>query len=76
MFQYFQKSEVAAVRITEGVLRLGDKVHFLGNTSDFVQTVDSMQVGHAQVTEAKPGDEIGLRVRQRTRPHDSVYKIS
>ena len=75
VFQYFQRPGVAAVRITDGVLKKGEKIHIIGNTTDFTQTVDSMQVQHQEVAEAKAGDEIGVKVSDRVRPHDVVYKI-
>ena len=75
VFQYFQKAMVAAVRVTDGGLKVGDRIHILGNTTDFAQKVDSMQVEREQIKEAKPGDEVGIRVADRVRPNDVVYKV-
>ncbi|MGD8450777.1 MAG: EF-Tu/IF-2/RF-3 family GTPase [Phycisphaerae bacterium] len=73
---YFGKVGVAAIRITDGELHTGDTIHIVGHTSDFTQPVDSMQVEHATVQAARPGDEIGLRVIEHAREHDVVYRVS
>lgn len=72
---YFNHIHVAAVEM-EGPLAVGDTVHIKGHTSDFTQTVDSMQVEHGSVTEAKKGDSVGLRVNELAREHDVVYKVT
>jgi putative protease len=72
---YFSKSQVAAIEITEGELHVGDTVHIKGHTSDFTQKIDSMQVKHAPVPLAKPGDQIGVLVAQHAREHDQVYRV-
>jgi putative protease len=72
---YFGKAGVAAIEITEGELRVGDTIHILGHTSDFTQTVDSMQVDRAPVQSAKAGDSIGIRVDEHARENDSVFKV-
>lgn len=72
---YFGKIGVAAVRITEGELRVGDTIRILGHTSDFTQMVQSMQVEHAAVEVAQVGDEIGLKTTEYTRENDVVYKV-
>jgi len=74
VFQYYSKAGVAAVNITAGTLRVGDRVHVLGHTTDFTQTVDSMQVEHEKIVEAKAGQQVGIKVLDRVRPHDKVYK--
>jgi translation initiation factor IF-2 len=75
VFEFFQKPSVAAVRITDGTLKVGETIHILGNTTDFAQNVESMQVEHGQVQEAKAGEQIGIKVQDRVRPHDVVYKV-
>ena len=75
VFQFFQKPGVAAVKLTEGGLKVGDKIHFLGYTTDFTQTVDSMQVDREPIMEAKSGDSIGVKVHDRVRPGDVIYKV-
>ena len=72
---YFDRIEVAAIRLTTGVLRSGDKIHIRGHSSDFQQVVASIQIEHAAVAEAKAGDEIGIKVDQCVHEHDKVFKI-
>ncbi len=58
------------------VLRVGDKIHIKGHTTDLEMTVDSIQIDNAQVAEAKSGDSIGVKVSDRVRSGDLVYKIT
>ena len=69
---YFEKIGVAVIEVT-GKLKAGDKIRIKGNTTDFEQDIDSMQVEHEQVKEAKKGDAIGMKVKDRVREHDVVY---
>jgi len=72
---YFGKVKVAAVKITEGQLDVGDTIHFVGHTSDFSQKVDSMQIDRAPIQSAKVGDEIGIQVVEHAREQDQVYRV-
>ena len=72
---YFPKPKVAVVKIEKGKLSVGDTVNFRGHTTNFKQRVDSIQVDHKPIQEAGRGREIGLQVKARVRPHDSVYKL-
>ncbi len=71
---YFAKVGVAGINLT-GRLTSGDIIHIHGHTTDFQQTVDSMQIEHEIVQEAKPGDSVGIRTKDRCRAHDVVYKV-
>jgi putative protease len=71
---YFDSIQVAIVKL-EAPLRKGDKVKFKGHTTDFEETVDSMQVDHADIEEAGEGDEIGVKVTDKVREGDEVYKV-
>lgn len=73
---YYNHLHVAGVTITDGELHNGDTIHIKGHTSDFEQKVESMQIDHAAVDTAKPGDEIGLTVIEHAREHDTVYAVS
>ncbi len=73
--KYFAKIGVAAVKITKGSIRLGDSLHFQGNTTDFVQRVESMQIEHQNVETASEGDLVGIKVSERVRPSDLVYRV-
>lgn len=72
---YFTNIGVGVIEITEGDLKVGDKIHIKGATSDFEQTVDSMQIEHENIEKAKKGDAIGLKVGQQVREGDQVFKI-
>ena len=71
---YFSKIGVAVIELSKA-LKEGDKIRIKGTTSDFEQSVNSMQVEHEKVEEAKAGDSVGLKVKDHTRENDIVYKI-
>lgn len=73
---YFSHLHVAAVKITDGELHTGDTIHIKGHTSDFEQKVDSIQIDHEAVDIARPGNEIGLKVLEHAREHDTVYLVT
>ncbi len=73
---YFGKLSVAAVELTDGELRVGDTIHVKGHTSDFTQTVDSIQIEHDKVESAKAGESIGIRVAEHAREHDEVFRVT
>jgi translation initiation factor IF-2 len=72
---YFGKIGVAVLEITDGELRIGDRIHVKGHTSDISQTVDSMEVEHESVEVARKGDEVALKTADYVREHDAVYKV-
>jgi hypothetical protein len=72
---YFSKIGVGAIEISQDSLHVGDTIHIKGHTSDFKQTVDSMQVDGASVPEATVGQSIGIKMIDHAREHDMVYKI-
>ena len=72
---YFKKLSVASVEITSGGVSVGDTLHFKGHTTDFELVVSSMQIEHESVTEVKQGDSIGLKISEKVRKGDKVYKI-
>ena len=72
---YFSKISVAAIEMTEGTVSVGDTLHFLGHTTDIESTIHSMQIEHKFVTEAKKGDGVGVKVPEKVREGDKVYKI-
>ncbi len=71
---FFSKIGVAAIKITD-VLKVGDKIRIKGATTDFEQVVESMEINRQKIEEAKPGDEIGIKVLERVREGDKVYKV-
>lgn len=72
---YYGHLSVAVVKLESGTLRVGDTIHIRGHTSDFSQRVESLQIGHAPVTEVGPQDDFGLKVIEHAREHDVVYKV-
>jgi translation initiation factor IF-2 len=75
VIKYFGKIGVAAIRISEGSLNVGDKIHVVGHTTDVTQLVDSMQIENESVQEAGPSADIGIKIKDRVREHDTVYKV-
>ncbi len=71
---YFSKIGVAVVELTDS-LKVGDTIHIKGHTTDFTQQVESMQVNHNAIQEAKAGDAIGLKVIDKVREGDKVFKV-
>jgi len=72
---FFSKISVAVVELT-AALSVGDRIRVQGPTTDFEQTVDSMQIEHENVKTAKKGQSIGLKVKERVRENDTVYKVA
>lgn len=71
---FFAKISVALIKLEEG-LSVGDTLRFKGHTTDFTQKVDSMQINHENVEKAAAGESVGLKVADRVRPHDEVFKV-
>ena len=71
---YYSHLSVAILKLETGSLRVGDLIHIRGHTSDFSQPVESMEIDHVHVNEARPGQSFGLRVKEHAREHDGVYK--
>ncbi|MBI2628776.1 translation elongation factor-like protein [Candidatus Pacearchaeota archaeon] len=69
---YFDNIGVAVIQL-KGNLKVGDKIHVKGTTTDFTQEVDSMQVNHKPIQTAKKGDDVGMQVSERVRPNDKVF---
>ena len=71
---YFGKINVAVVELSDE-LKIGEKIHIVGGTRDFTQMVNSMQIEHQPIKEAKKGDVIGLKVDQPVREGDKDFKV-
>ena len=72
---YFSRIGVAIVEL-KATLSVGDQVLVKGPTSDFEQVIESMQIEHVNVSTAKKGDSIGLKVNKLVKPNDVLYKKS
>ena len=70
---YYSQISVAALQLS-GKLKVGDTIQIKGATTDFTQKVTSMQVEHESVREAKKGDHVGIKVEEKVRPNDKIYK--
>jgi putative protease len=72
---FFARPVVAAIELTAD-LKVGDKVRIKGHTTDLELTVDSMQINNVGVEEATAGDNVGVKVSERVRKGDTVYKLT
>jgi translation elongation factor EF-1alpha len=73
---YYGHVDAGIVKIESGELRVGDTVHIRGHTTDFYQRVERIEVDHAPVEVARPGQAVGLHVAQRVREGDEVLRVS
>ena len=73
--KYFSQPNVAAVEITSGVLRVGDVIRIKGHTTDLEETIDSMQIEKESIEEAQQGYLVGIKVKDRVREGDQVFKV-
>ena len=74
IFSYYSNIGVAAIDLTDGSLNVGDTIHIKGNTTDFKQKVESIQIEHKEVKSAKKGASVGIKVKDRVRPNDQVFE--
>jgi len=72
---YYTHLSVAVVKLEQGQLQVGDTIHIKGHTTDFKQTVESMEIEHQKIQRATAGQEFGLKVVDHVREHDEVYKV-
>jgi translation elongation factor EF-Tu-like GTPase len=72
---FFTKVSVVAIKITDGELKIGDTIHIVGAHTDFTQKIESMEIDRNPVQSVKPGDDVGIKVKDRVREHDIVYKV-
>jgi len=72
---YYGHISVAIVQLSDA-LKVGETIHIKGHTSDFTQGIASMQIEHKDVSEAKSGDAIGIKVDQKAHPNDKVFKVT
>ncbi len=71
---FFDKISVGMIKLTD-VVKVGDKLRIKSKASDFVQQISSMQINRVPAQEGKAGDVISVKVDQKVRPGDAVYKV-
>ena len=76
VLDYFAKIGVLAFRVEEEGLKVGNTIHIKGHTTDLTEKVTSMQMDRADIEEAKVGDDVGIKVKDRVRKGDAVYKVT
>jgi len=72
---FFAKPSVAAVEITSGTIAIGDTIKIVGATTNFEQKIDSMEIDRKPIPSASAGQSVGIKVKERVRPHDKVFKM-
>lgn len=72
---YYSHLGVAVILLDQGGLQVGDRVQIKGNTTDFEQTIGSMEIDHQSVQWAQPGQTFGLKVVDHAREHDTLYRL-
>ena len=73
--KFFAKPSVAALKVTKGSIKKGDILKYKGHTTDFTEDVKTMEIDNQPVDEATVGDVIGIKVEERVREKDIVYKV-
>jgi putative protease len=73
--KYFAKPGVAALEMKKGSIKTGDLLRFKGHTTDFMEEVSSMEIDNKPIDEASAGDLVGIKVKERVREKDVVYRV-
>ncbi len=71
---YYDHIGVAVLSLNDG-LKLGDRIHIFGHSTDFTQRVSSMEVEHHSIVWVKPGDNVAIKVAQPVHEHDIVFRV-
>lgn len=71
---FYNKIGVGIIRCDEEI-KIGDTLRFAGHETDFNQEIKEMQFDHKAIDKAKKGQEIGVKLDQRVRENDGVYKV-
>lgn len=72
---YYAKPGVVAIHVQQGNIQIGDFLKYKGHTTDFTEEVVSIEIENQPIQEAKAGDLIGVKVSQKVREKDKVYKV-
>lgn len=71
---FFNKISVGIIKLS-GELKVDDTIHIKGKQADFSQAIESMRIEFDNVTEAKEGDKVGIKLTQPVHAKDIVYKV-
>lgn len=71
---YYNHLHVAVLKLNQD-LKVGDLIHILGHSTDFMQKVTSLQINYHNVVGVNPGDDVALKVIEPVREHDVVYRV-
>jgi len=74
VIHYFDQIGVAVIKLSKG-LKTGEEIRLVGGETDFIQKVDSMEVDHEKIKQAKAKQEVGMKVDQKVRPGYRIYKV-
>jgi hypothetical protein len=72
---YYGHLNVAVLQLTDR-LKVGETIHILGHTTDFIQKVTSMEVDHHRVVVVEPGEDVALKVVEPVHVHDTIYRVT
>lgn len=72
---YYGHLSVAVLQLTHP-LKIGETIHFLGHTTDFIQKVGSMEINHHHVADVNAGDNVALKVIEPVHEHDIIYRVT
>jgi selenocysteine-specific translation elongation factor len=72
---FFARPVVAAIELT-GEIKVGDNIHIKGHSTDLEMVISSMQINNQSVTVAKAGDAVGIKVTDKVRHGDKVFKVT
>jgi hypothetical protein len=72
---YYNHLSVAVLQLTDR-LKVGEMIHILGHTTDFIQKVASMEVAHHRVVVVEPGENVALKVVEPVHVHDTIYRVT
>jgi len=73
--KFFAKPCVAAIKVTDGEIKIGDTIKIIGHTTDITNVLESMEIDNKKVEKAVAGDFIGIKVSDRVRQGDEVFKV-
>lgn len=73
--KFFAKPCVAAIKVTNGEIKIGDTIKIIGHTTDIANVLESMEIDNKKVEKAVAGDFIGIKVSDRVRQGDEVFKV-